>query len=226
MYAMTLQRFQIIMMLAVSLAFLYYTTDALNWKTVLPVTVITIIFFFLIPTFRAGKLFIYYIYQNSEMRFPISYAMFTEPYMYIAMNLENFARGVHHLDQYTFGYYTFDFVTALVGLKHWLGEYFALVETPYLISGYNTYSTFWWFYRDFGALGTAFIPLGLGLAIGKIYYSMRQNPTLGIVIVYSVCVVVMLFSFFNNVISFLWFFYNVVGLAIGYRFIMMKTVKA
>jgi oligosaccharide repeat unit polymerase len=222
MYIVTMQRFQIIMILIIGLIFLYYTTRHLHLSTVVPVLLIAVMFFYWISTWRSGQLFIYWLYLDSKMKFSQNYAVFTEPYMYLVMNLENYARALDRLETFSFGYYTFDFVVALSGLKHWLAEYFALEDTPYLISGYNTYSTFWWFYRDFGILGVTFISLFIGIVIGWIYYTMRRISSLGWIIAYCVCVFIILFSFYNNMISYLWFFYNVVGLYFGYRFILKK----
>jgi len=111
--------------------------------------------------------------------------------MYVVMNPENFARSMEKLDHFTLGYFTFDPVFALVGLKYWVIEYFALNYTAYLISGYNTYTAYWWYYRDFGVIGTGFIPLLLGVVIGSLYYSMRKRPSFQILSAYSVCVFVM-----------------------------------
>ena len=79
------------------------------------------------------------------MKFNFKYAVFTEPYMYVSMNLENFTRAVGKLDNYTFGYYSFNFLTSLSGIRKSLADYLALNHFPYLNSNYNTYSMFWIF---------------------------------------------------------------------------------
>ena len=138
------------------------------------------------------------------------------------MNLENFARAVNRLEYHTFGYFTFDFVTAIAGLKYWISDYFGVDRMPYLISGYNTYTAFWSFYRDFGIIGLVLIPLLLGFGISMMYYRMRRKPSIKSVTAYGVMVFVMVISFFNFPISFLWFEYNVLALYWLLRWTMPK----
>jgi oligosaccharide repeat unit polymerase len=145
--------------------------------------------------------------------------------MYFVMNLENFARSVNHLDYHTYGYFTFDFITSIAGLKYWIVEYFNLERMPYLISGYNTYTAFWWFYSDFGVIGLALIPWVLGFSAGLLYYRMRSRPTIKSVTAYGVMIFIMLFSFFNFPISFLWFEYNLLMIYLFLRWVMIpRTV--
>ncbi|MBN1397045.1 MAG: oligosaccharide repeat unit polymerase [Bacteroidetes bacterium] len=224
MYIVTMQRFQILMIIIIGLIFLYYSTRYLRLSAVVPILLIAVLFFYWISTWRGGELFIYWLYLTSKMKFSQDYAIFTEPYMYLVMNLENYSRSLSRLESFSFGYYTFDFVVALTGMKHWLAEYFTLDDTPYLISGYNTYSTFWWFYRDYGILGITFIPLLSGMVTGWIYYLMRRISSLGWTLSYCVALFLILFSFYNNMISYLWFFYNIVGLYFGYKIINKKNI--
>lgn len=217
LYGLTLQRFQIVMSIVISATFLFYTTRHLRFTTITAYLSALIGFFFLISTVRSGQLFMYYLYIDSKMTFSPRYAMFTEPYMYLVMNLENFARSIDLHERFTLGYFSFDFVTALTGLKHWLSQYAGLVETPFLISGYNTYSMFWSYYRDFGAIGVAMFPLLLGIIVASIYYSARRNPSIEGISAYSVCVFIMLFSFFLNPLSLLWFVYNMVVMFLVFR---------
>ncbi len=142
--------------------------------------------------------------------------------MYVVMNLENFTRSVDRLDAFTYGYYTFDFTTALFGLKHWISDYFGLIDTPYLVSSYNTYTSFWTFYRDFGVPGVAVIPALLGWGISSSYYWMRTNPNLRSLTFYSVAVFVMFISFFNSPLGFLWFVYNMLVVYIILRVIRVR----
>ena len=222
LYSITLQRFQVMMTGILSISLLYYTTRHLRFSTISLWVACVLLFFYWVSTARGGQLFLYYLYIDSQMKFSPTYAVFTEPYMYLVMNLENFVRAMERLDHFTYGYYTFDFVTALTGLKHWISEYFALEETPYLTSGYNTYSAFWWFYRDYGIIGITIVPFLLGLSIGLLYYRIRIHPSLQTISAYCVCVFIMIFSFFNNLVSLLWFIYNLIAMYFIFRWIQMK----
>lgn len=211
-YALLLQRFQIIMAAVLCFALLYYATRRIRLKTVFLIFAAVTGFFYWISSLRLGSLVATYTYYSSKMRFPIAYALLTEPYMYLVMNLENFARAVNRLDHFTYGYFTFDFIGAAVGLKYWISDYFGLDRTPFLVSGYNTYTAFWSFYRDFGVPGLALIPLVLGFGTGVLYYRMRTSPTIKNVTAYGVMVFVMFISYFNFPIAFLWFEYNILAL--------------
>lgn len=211
-YFLLLQRFQIIMAAMMCFTLLYYATHRIRLKTALPLFLTVTGFFYWIATLRLGSLVATYTYYNARMKFPIAYALLTEPYMYVVMNLENFARSVNRLDTHTLGYFTFDFITAISGLKYWISDYFVIDRFPFLVSGYNTYSAFWVLYRDFGVMGLIVIPLTLGLGIGLLYYRMRTDPTIKRVTAYGVMVFVMFISFFVFSLSFLWFLYNMLAL--------------
>jgi oligosaccharide repeat unit polymerase len=223
-YFFLLQRLQIMMTAIVCATLIYYTTNHLRKSTVLWYFVGASIFFLLVSSLRAGQVLILYLYTMSKMTFSPAYAIFTEPYMYVAMNLENFARSVARLDSLAFGYYTFDFATAIVGIKHWISEYFSMVENPYLVSNYNTYTAFWTYYRDFGVFGIAIIPAILGWGIATAYYWLRTSPNIRNLTFYSMAMFVMFMSFFNSPIGFLWFVYNAIVITIVLRYIRARTV--
>ena len=223
-YLALLSRFPFVMVALVVLPFLYYSTHRINYKTLVAFAVTSLSFFFLVTTLRTGQLVQVFIYRLSKMKYSSDYAFFTEPYMYIVMNLENLAVAVTRHEKFTYGYYTFDFVFALTGLKHWMSAYFNLDPTPYLISGsFNSYSAFWTFYRDFGVIGTAVIPFLLGFFFSTAYHGMRSNPTLTNVTLYSIAVYVMVISFFYSPIGFLWFVYNAVAISVILKYISSDT---
>ncbi len=211
-YILLLQRYQIIMAAMICFTLLYYATHIIRLRTTLPLLLVVIGFFYWIASLRLGQLLVTYLYWVSKMRFSMDYVLLTEPYMYVVMNLENFARSVNLLDHHTYGYFTFDFVTAISGLKYWVVDYFNLDRTPFLTSSYNTYTAFYWFYSDFGVIGLALIPLILGLGTGTLYYRMRSSPTIKSVTAYGVMVFVMFISYFNFPFAFLWFEYNLLAL--------------
>jgi oligosaccharide repeat unit polymerase len=130
------------------------------------------------------------------------------------MNLENFARAIDKLDHHTYGFYTFDFVLAIVGLKHWIQGYFGFDDTPYLISGYNTYTSYWIYLRDFGIIGVFLFPLFLGLLFGSIYHAMRRRPDVKNIAAYGLALFVILFTFYNNPLAYLWYMYTVAAFVV------------
>ncbi len=227
-YLLLLQRFQIVMAAVVCFTLLYYATPYIRLRTVVVMAGIVTAFFYWITSlrYRHVELLTMFLYSMSKMKFSTSLAIFTEPYMYVVMNLENFARATGRLDHYTFGYFSFDFIPAITGLKYWISDYFNVDRTPYLISGYNTYTAFWSFYRDFGVIGLALIPLLLGFSVATFYYRMRGNPTIANVTGYGIAVFIMLISFFTFPIAYLWFEYNLLVFYLILRWTMMPRTSA
>lgn len=204
-FLLFVSRFQIMIAFIMCVTFLYYATSYIRLRTAVTLFLSAAAFIYWISSIRSSHVVATFLYSMSRMRFSKDYAILTEPYMYVVMNLENFARSVSRLDYHTFGYYTFDFITAIAGLKYWVYDYFNMNRLPYLVSGYNTYSAFWPFFYDFGVIGLALIPGVLGFGTGLLYYRMRSKPTIRNVTAYGVMVFVMVFSFFVFPISFLWF---------------------
>lgn len=197
-FFMLLQRFSFVHWAIMTLALTYYASSQLSLKhLVIAVGSLVGMFLYL----RSLRFVLYvenYSYVISGMKYDRAYAAFTEPYMYIVMNVENFARGVDKLEQYTYGYFTADFLMALTGLKHWLADYFQLVERPFLTSGYNTFPFLWPYYNDFGIVGMTLISLIIGVVIGVTYHRMRTDPNLVNITLYSTFVFFLVISFFTN----------------------------
>jgi oligosaccharide repeat unit polymerase len=221
-YTLLLQRFEIMMAAVLSCALLYYASNVIRVRTAIIGFALVAAFFFGIMSIRLGELVASYYYYLSKMTFPREYAQLTEPYMYVVMNLENFARAATLSDYHTFGYFSLDFVAALTGLKYWVLEYFNITRMPHLDSSYNTYTALFWFYSDFGVFGLAGIPWILGLASSTLYYRMRRSPSLKRVTAYGVLLFVDIISFFNFPIAFLWFQFNLLVL---YLFLRWTTQR-
>ncbi|NJD23517.1 MAG: oligosaccharide repeat unit polymerase [Melioribacter sp.] len=208
-YALLLQRYYVVFAIILSAVSMYYMTNLLRLKNVLVITVIIMIVIFSMTFVRLTGTISNYLYYLSDMKFNVKYALFTEPYMYVAMNLENYAHSVDKINNFTYGIFSFDFVFALAGIKHQVVEYLRLPKYPFLLSNnYNTYTMFFIYYWDFGILGLGLIPMMLGALFSKLYYKMRRNPNLNTISVYSIFSFVIIFSFFIPIISFLHFAFN------------------
>lgn len=221
-FVLLLMRYPIIMVSVVSVVVLYYATRYVQWKTAVPILLGMVGFFYWISSLRLSHVVSTYLYSISRMRISRAYAAFTEPYMYVVTNLENFARSVVKAEYFTYGYFTFDFLTALTGLKYWVLKYFQFERTPYLTSNYNTYTAFWWFYSDFGVIGICVIPFVLGLVVSILYYRMRQYPTIASIASYGVAVFAMFISYFNFPLAFLWFNLNVLLMYLGLKWVTVS----
>jgi oligosaccharide repeat unit polymerase len=201
-----LQRFLLMMMIICCFVLLYYVSNKIRFKNILLFSSIVIVAFFFVSLMRSNGAITLYGYIMSRMDFPVRYALFTDPYMYVAMNVENFAHAAEVHSEYSFGFYTFDSVFAVTGLKHWMTDYFMTDATPYLITGtYNTYTAFWTFYRDFGLYGLFLIPFIAGCAVQYVYSALYRSPSIMRLVLYCLSIFLIALSFFVNYTGFLWF---------------------
>ena len=219
-FALLLQRFNFFIWAIMTIGLLYYCSWLLKFRRVLFIILAFFAFLGAIQSIRLSQYVSQYIYVISKMKFPKEYAFFTEPYMYICMNLENMARAVQKLEIFTFGIMTFDSIHALFGLKHWIIEYFNINPKPFLISSYNTFSFHWYYYQDFGILGIVLLPLFTGYIIGFIYYKMRISVDLKWVVMYSICLAILVISFFTNPLTLLNFVVNFIILWLIHHFLI------
>jgi len=221
---LVLHRFDIVYWLVVFLAYLYYSTEKLKFSYLLLIILFLVGMVWGISTFRASKFIANIIYHTSGMKFSVKYAIFTEPYMYFAMNVENFIHGVEKYNKFTLGYFTFNPLLSLIQLKHPLEEYMMIAKYPHLITAnYNTYTMFFEWYRDFGIFGLAFIPFLWGIIISSTYYKVRENPSLPAIVVYGGFLFVIIFSFFVNMLGWLHFIFNLSMLYLIAKLITRKT---
>ncbi len=205
-----LQRFDLVISIILSMVFLYYGTQKFKPKNIFIISFFLILFMYSISTLRVSELFMAYLYYTAKMKFSIDYAFLTEPYMYIVMNLENYASAANNLQHFSYGYYTFDFLLALSGLKHWIKEYVLLQDFPNIITpDFNTYSMFFTYYRDFGLIGVFVFPFLFGGIVSSIYFKMRMNPNLNTISFYGMFIFVIVFSFFIPMLSWLHFLLNI-----------------
>lgn len=208
-YALLLQRYYIIFAIIVCAAILYYGSKFFRLRNLIIILSIMFSVIYSMSYIRLSTTIVHYLYYLSDMKYSIKYAIFTEPYMYIAMNLENFANAIDKLQHFTYGLFTFDFIFALTGIKHPVAEYLNLSKFPDIItSSFNTFTMFFIYYRDFGIIGLGIIPLLLGMLFSTAYYKMRITPNINTISIYSIFVFVILFSFFVPIISFLHFVFN------------------
>lgn len=210
-YSTLLNRFYLLLPIALIIVSLYYKTNKLRPKNILLFLLVFCLVFFGISSIRLSRYAINILYYFSDMKYSKDYAIFTEPYMYITMNLENYAKAVKSLNEFTYGYFTSDFILFPLGLKKELLEYMRIDEFPYIItSAYNTYTMFFIYYRDFGLFGILFLPLILGGVASSVYYKMRSSPNIINVTMYGLCIFILVFSFFVPIIHWIHFVFNVV----------------
>lgn len=203
------QRFSLVIAIILSIVYVYYATTKFTLKNFLLFFIPLVLIIFGLSTIRESELFVYYLYYLSNMKISMKYAAITEPYMYLVMSVENFAYAVERLQYHTYGLYTFDFITALSGLKHTLKEYLFISDFPHLLSPfYNTYTTFFVFYRDFGLIGSFIFPFIIGFITSVVYYKMRMNPNLHTITIYGMLLIIIIFSFFIPLITWLYYIFD------------------
>lgn len=226
-FILLLQRFTIVITIVLLLVMLYYGTKKFKGSYLLAISSAFVLLVYSISTIRTSKFFILYLYNEAKMKFDESLAFLTEPYMYLVMNLENFANSVKQYDAYTFGYFTFDFILALTGLKHPIAKASNFAEFPFIVNkSFNTYTMFFVYYRDFGVFGLLIFPFIIGFTISTIYYWMRKNPSIHSISVYGMCVFVILFTFFIPMLSWLHFVMNISIIYLFSKYLANKKKEA
>jgi len=218
-----LQRFNYFVWAILTLSMIYYSSKFIRPNKIILTGFIFFLLLYAIQEIRLSRYLQSYIYITSAMKYSSKYAAFTEPYMYICMNLENFTRAVDKLQDYSFGFLSFDWIFALTGMKKSILTYFNVNDRPFIISGYNTFPFMWYYFSDFGVIGVGFISFFQGLAISEIYYRMRVKPSFLLITLYSFCVVFLVLSFFTNVFTMLNFFFYIFLSIIICNYVFDKT---
>jgi oligosaccharide repeat unit polymerase len=194
-YILIVQRYGFVILLMMAFCLFYYSGKRIKPRTIISFSLIVLVVIIGIQSLRVTGLFTYYVYTNSEMKFSPAYAELTIPYMYLSMNIENFVKYYPKIENFAYGFFTFDFLTALTGIKHWVAEYANLEKFRMYIGGYNTYPFFWPYYLDFGIAGLAVIPFAIGFIISEVYYYLHRNPSLVVLTLATVGFAVIMISF-------------------------------
>ncbi len=194
-YVLIVQRYGLFILLMMAFCLYYYSGKRVSGKTILVFASLLILTIVGIQSIRVSELIKAYIIYNSKIKFPMRYAELAIPYMYLSMNLENFARFYSQIDNHSFGFLSTEYIFHLFGTKYIIAEYFGIEKFKYFIGGYNTYPYFWPYYYDFGIIGLGFIPLIIGFLISEIYYFLHRNPSLTLLAVYSVAFSVLMVTF-------------------------------
>lgn len=218
-YLLLLQRYNIMLWACMSLVFIYYSKRRLFPKVFIVGSIILIGTMLFINTFRFVRHIESYVYLTSKMHYSVKYAAYTEPYMYIVMGLENCARGFDRLDHFAWGYFSLNPILTLTGTRRVIGSLFQIEEMPFLISGYNTYPFHWYYYYDFGIVGVVFLSMVLGGCMAYVYHKLLIHSNFTILSLYSICVFVMLMSFYLNPLTMLNFIFVIAVTLISQRYI-------
>ena len=225
-YVLIVQRYGFFILLMMAFCLFYYSGKRIKPRTIIIFTITVILVIVGIQSIRTTELFTTYVFINSEMKFSPRYAEFTIPYMYISMNMENFVKYYSHIENHSFGFFTFDFLTALTGIKHWLAEYYNFEKFKMYIGGYNTFPFYWPYYLDFGITGLAIIPFIIGFIISEIYYYLHRNPGLVVLALTTVGFAVIMISFNSDPLTRLDMMFNFIVIVLAQFLFLNKTRKA
>lgn len=224
-YILIVQRYGFVVLLMMAFCLFYYSGKKIKPRTIISFSVIVLLVIVGIQSLRVTGLFTYYIYSSSEMKFSPAYAELTIPYMYLSMNIENFVKYYSHVENFAYGFFTFDFLTALTGIKHWLAEYANLEKFRMYIGGYNTYPFYWPYYLDFGIAGLAIIPFIIGFIISEIYYHLHRNPNLIVLVLATVGFAVIMISFNSDPLTRLDMMFNFIVIVSAQFLFVNKSSK-
>ncbi len=225
-YVLIVQRYGFFVLLMMAFCLFYYSGKRIKPRTIILFAMTVVVLIVGIQSLRTTELFTTYIFINAKMKYSPKFAEFTLPYMYISMNIENFVKYYSHIENYSFGFFTLDFLTALTGIKHWVAEYYNFEKFRMYIGGYNTFPFFWPYYLDFGIAGLAFIPFFIGFMISEIYYYLHRNPGLVVLVLTTVGFAVIMISFNSDPLTRLDMMFNFMVIVLAQFLFLNKSRKA
>ena len=200
-YILFVQRFGLFILFMMAFCLYYYSGKKLRMRTVILFFVLLSVLIIGIQSIRATQLFSTYIYVQSEMKFSPRYLDFTLPYMYLSMNLENFVKFYSHVQDHSFGFFTFEYLIEASTIRKWFIDYYNFNRIKNYIGGYNTYPFFWTYYLDYGIAGLALMPFIIGFIFSEIYYFFHRNPSLVMLALVSIVFAVIMISFNSDALS-------------------------
>ena len=200
-YILFVQRFGLFLLFMMAFCLYYYSGKKLRVRTLILFLVVLFGIVIGIQSIRATQLFSTYIYVQSEMKFSPRYLDFTLPYMYLSMNVENFVKYYSHIQDHSFGFFTFEYLIEASTIRKWFIDYYNFNRIKNYIGGYNTYPFFWTYYLDYGIAGLALMPFIIGFVFSEIYYFFHRNPTLVMLALVSIVFAVIMISFNSDALS-------------------------
>lgn len=200
-YILFVQRFGLFILFMMAFCLYYYSGKKLRVRTLILFLVVLFGIVIGIQSIRATQLFSSYIYVQSEMKFSPRYLDFTLPYMYLSMNVENFVKYYSHVQDHSFGFFTFEYLIEASTIRKWFIDYYNFNRIENYIGGYNTYPFFWTYYLDYGVAGLALMPFIIGFIFSEIYYFFHRNPTLVMLAMVSIVFAVIMISFNSDALS-------------------------
>ncbi|MBK9098369.1 MAG: oligosaccharide repeat unit polymerase [bacterium] len=200
-YILFVQRFGLFILFMMAFCLYYYSGKKIRIRTLILFFAALSGLIIGIQSIRATQLFSTYIYVNSEMKFSPKYLDFTLPYMYLSMNIENFVKYYSHIQNHSFGFFTFEYLIEASTIRKWFIDYYNFNRIENYIGGYNTYPFFWTYYLDFGIAGLALMPFIIGFIFSEIYYFFHRNPTLVMLALVSIVFAVIMISFNSDALS-------------------------
>ncbi len=164
--------------------------------------------YILLTVFRSHS--VSYLNEVFEMKDPDTPIFFTQPYMYIANNYENFHVLVENLTSLKYGIRQLFPFLALTGLKFVLPAGWISTEATFVTrEELTTVTILYDAYYDFGIAGVMLFGFLLGVACAWITMKLRRssNPIMGLVYVQMAmyCILSFFTTWFSNPTTWFWF---------------------
>ncbi len=194
-YVLFVQRFGMFILLMLGFCLYYYAGKKIKIRTVIIFIVLIVSLIAGIQSLRETQFFSTYVFLDSKMKFSPRYSELTIPYMYLAMNTENFVKYYPHIEKHSYGFFTFEYLIELSTIRKWFIDYYHFDKFKLHIGGYNTFPFFWTYFYDFGIAGLAIIPFIIGFVISEIYYYMHRNPNLVVLVLTAISFAIITSSF-------------------------------
>lgn len=177
---LTVSRFQLVFGVGLAVIEYFLCSHKIQWKYIAGVIAIACAGYGILSIFRNhDAVYLNDIFEMKERNTPI---IFSQPYIYIVNNYENFNCLVTQLARHTYGLRELFPIFALTGLKFIVPE---LTNYPDYVAKaeLNTRTMFYDAYYDFGIAGVFLFAVLIGILIRRITVMMqqltlKQNPIL------------------------------------------------
>lgn len=194
-YILFVQRYGFFVFFMLAISFYFYTSKKISIKNLLIFVSVLIFLIIGIQSIRMPEIAKTIIIKDAQIKFSSDYAEFVIPYMYLVMNVENFAKYYSQVPNHSYGFFTFEFMNEILLIRPTIAEYFNFYKLKHYINGYNTYPFYWPYFYDFGIIGLATIPFILGFIFSELNYLLRRRADLLILSLNCVAFTVIMISY-------------------------------
>lgn len=203
-----LSRGQLIFPAIVCIALLNYVRKRIRVHAIAWIGAVFLIIMIVIPWYRhftSGGFRENFTYYIGKMNIPKEYAPLSQPYVMVALSVDNLIQLFETPQEWTYGLLTLRPLWTITGIKSmWLQAVRLPFEWGY---GFNTATYLFPFFYDFAYPGLVVFPFIMGMICARLYPKVLRGNAIN-TMAYAFVVAGMCGSVFDNVFSYMEFWQN------------------